>query len=73
MRLEQFDLKKSKMLGFLREATVVTNKDNKVILLETEKTYFIRKIVGTKCTFETSVQKDQPDLLNKILKTISKR
>jgi hypothetical protein len=73
MVLEQFKFKKSLNIVYLREATVVTNRDNKVMIFEKEKAYTIRKYHKDIVTFETIVQKDQPERLKYELKRITKR
>ncbi len=73
MKLEQFKLKDSPCIEYLGEATVVTNGDNKVKLYETATTWVIEKFSRKVVVFRTEIQKNQPELLNKELKRISKR
>lgn len=73
MRLEQFKMKPSLMAGFINEGTVVTNGEDKVMLLEKAKTWVIRKFKNKQIVFELPVLKSNPEELNKQLKNISKR
>ena len=76
MNLEQFEMKDTFKLGYLKEGVVEINKDNRVELLEAVNTTTIRKFIGkNNCVFESVLNKHDENydrLLEQTLKNITK-
>lgn len=73
MKLEQFKMVDSPALEYVKESTVITNREQKVKLYQTLTTWVVEKFSRGICVFRTEVQKTQPELLEKELRKIGKR